>query len=71
MFWLYTLARSWERAFTARLKAVFKDQKGATVAEYALLLALVVIALIGVLGELGTALQGKIRAIIDQIKTTP
>lgn len=44
-----------------------KCQKGATTAEYALILALVVIILIGTLNNLGSALNDKLRDIIDQI----
>jgi len=49
------------------LKKPLFSEEGATIAEYALLLAVVVIALIGVLGNLSEALEGKIRGIIDQI----
>lgn len=40
---------------------------GATTTEYALLLALVVVVLIGTLTSLGAALNDKLRDIIDQI----
>nr|MBO2508536.1 Flp family type IVb pilin [Bacillota bacterium] len=44
-----------------------RSQRGATTAEYALVLALVAIALIGVLGQLGQALDMRLDEIIDQI----
>jgi len=43
------------------------SEHGATTAEYALILTLVVIILISTLSALGSALQIKLRAIIDQI----
>ncbi len=42
-------------------------QDGATTAEYALVLTLVVIILISTLSALGNALNSKLRSIIDQI----
>jgi len=42
-------------------------QEGATTAEYALVLTLVVVILISTLSALGAALNVKLRAIIDQI----
>ncbi|MDP2857598.1 MAG: Flp family type IVb pilin [Bacillota bacterium] len=42
-------------------------QEGVTTAEYALVLTLVVIILISTLSALGTALNAKLRGIIDQI----
>lgn len=44
-------------------------ERGATVAEYSLLLALVVVILIGTLTQLGQALNNKLQAIIDQIRS--
>lgn len=44
-----------------------RDRSGATTAEYALLLALVVIMLIGTLGTLGQVLNSKLQGIIDQL----
>jgi Flp pilus assembly pilin Flp len=49
------------------LKRVIGDEEGATVAEYALVLALVVISLVAVLSALGQTLQDKIYAIIDSL----
>ena len=52
------------------LRAAISDQRGSTVAEYALVLVLVTLAVIGVLGQLGTTLQTKIQGIIDKLKAT-
>lgn len=41
-----------------------RDAKGATTTEYALVLALVVVILIGTLNELGTTLKMKLQEII-------
>ena len=46
---------------------VFKCRKGATTAEYALILALVVVILIGTLNSLGSVLDDKLRLIIAQL----
>lgn len=48
-------------------RSLFLEQKGATTAEYALVLALVVVALIGALSALGTELSGKLAEITRQI----
>lgn len=56
----------WETALT-RFKKVFSDDRGATVAEYALVLVLVAVALIMVLGELGATLELKIESVIDKL----
>lgn len=48
-----------------------KDQRGATVAEYALVLAIVVVGLILVLGQLGETLRGKILDVVDRLKDAP
>ncbi len=58
----------WETALT-RFKKVFSDDRGATVAEYALVLVLVAVALIGVLTTLGGALQERIQHVIDRLPT--
>lgn len=43
------------------------DDRGVTTAEYALLLALVVVVLIGSLTSLGATLQDKLQGIIDTL----
>lgn len=50
------------------LASHFACRRGATTAEYALILALVVVALIGTLGALRDALQGKLEQVIDQLR---
>ncbi len=50
-----------------RLLRALRCQKGATTAEYALILALVVVILIGTLSNLGAALNSKLLLIIDKI----
>ena len=49
------------------LLRLLHSERGAATAEYALLLALVVIILIGTLSDLGTALQAKLNDIIRDI----
>jgi pilus assembly protein Flp/PilA len=44
----------------------FKDDSGASAAEYAVLLTLVTVVLIGAVTSLGTA----IKAVFDQVSTT-
>lgn len=44
-----------------------RSQGGATTAEYALVLALVVIVLIGALSTLGGALNSRLLDIVDQL----
>ncbi len=46
------------------------DARGATTAEYALLLALVVVILISSLSALGNTLNGKLQGIISSLNTT-
>jgi len=67
MLGLYLRAKFVKDVLMERVKDALKRQDGATVAEYALLLAIVVTALITVLGNLRVALEGKIQSIIDQI----
>jgi Flp pilus assembly pilin Flp len=45
----------------------FRSERGAATAEYALLLALIVIVLIGVLTELGAVLVERIQEIVLQL----
>ncbi|MGB4039451.1 MAG: Flp family type IVb pilin [Bacillota bacterium] len=65
------------KAWLAKQKAsnwfrgLFRDEEGATIAEYAILLAVVVVALIAILGELTDALWGKLSQIIDEIRQAP
>lgn len=65
------------KAWLAKQKAsnwfrgLFRDEEGATIAEYAILLAVVVVALIAILGELTDALWGKLSQIINEIRQAP
>ena len=65
------------KAWLAKQKAsnwfrgLFRDEEGATIAEYAILLAVVVVALIAILGELTDALRGKLNQIINEIRQAP
>ena len=56
------------RAFLDRLKGVLKDRAGTTVSEYALVLALVTVAVIGVLSSLGGVLETKINGVVTAIR---
>ena len=57
--------------FIGRLKEALRDaasdETGATVAEYALVLGLITVAVIGVLGQLGEALKTKIQNITNSL----
>ena len=55
----------------SRVREAAGDEAGATVAEYALVLVLVSVAVITVLSSLGSALQDKIAAIVTRIQGTP
>lgn len=65
------------KAWLAKQKAsnwfrgLFRDEEGATIAEYAILLAVVVVALIAILGQLTDALWGKLNQIINEIRQAP
>ncbi|MGE5485157.1 MAG: Flp family type IVb pilin [Ignavibacteriales bacterium] len=48
-------------------RAIARNERGATSAEYALILALVVVTLITTLSALGAALNEKLNNIIEQI----
>jgi Flp pilus assembly pilin Flp len=50
-----------------KVNRVFGDESGTTVAEYALVLVLVSVAVIGVLTTLGTTLKDKIMAIVTKL----
>jgi Flp pilus assembly pilin Flp len=52
---------------TGGVCGIASSERGATSAEYALILALVVITLITTLSALGAALNHKLTSIIDQI----
>lgn len=50
-----------------RIKGLFADEEGATMAEYALLLGLIAVACIFALTDLGTAISDKFREIIGKL----
>jgi Flp pilus assembly pilin Flp len=56
------------RALSARVATHLTCRRGATTAEYALILALIVIALMGTLGELRNALAGKLQEVIQELR---
>ncbi|MGI6663688.1 MAG: Flp family type IVb pilin [Bacillota bacterium] len=66
---LYVRTRIWWDQALWRLTKLLSDEQGATVAEYALVLVLVAVALIVVLGDLGEALELKIQSVIDKLTT--
>lgn len=60
------------KGFRGKMGAIISfmsGTRGATTAEYALLLALVVVILIGTLSQLGEALNGKLQEIISSLNT--
>lgn len=59
------------RGVLDRLKGVLRDRAGTTVSEYALVLALVSVAVIVVLTNLGGALEEKISEVITKIQGVP
>jgi len=54
-----------------RALAWLASEEGATITEYALLLALVVVVLIATLNQLGTTLQARLQEIIDRLSAVP
>ncbi len=71
MMKLYVRAWMFNLRLKRRINKLFNNEEGATIAEYAILLAVVVVSLIAILGQLGGALEGKIETIINQIDKTP
>lgn len=59
---MFYLAHYWHLFHRLR-----REESGATTAEYALVLALVVVILISTLTALGNSLNQKLKGIIDQI----
>lgn len=55
------------KSLWATLRPLWRCIKGAATAEYALLLALIVIVLVGTLTTLGNVLNQKLQRIIDQL----
>ena len=52
-----------------RLQRILRGQRGAATAEYALILALVVVVLIGALTSLGDELTTRLNEIVAQLQT--
>ena len=50
-----------------KLRRLVKDEEGASIPEYALLVALIAVAAMAALGPLGTAIQSKFVEIKDKI----
>ncbi|HHY44586.1 MAG TPA: Flp family type IVb pilin [Firmicutes bacterium] len=65
---LYVRTRIWWDRALSRLAKIWSDEQGATVAEYALVLVIVAVALITVLTDLRAALEDKINGIICEIR---
>ena len=70
MFLLHVRLVTFRESVLAKLRRLVKADRGSTVAEYALVLVLVSLAVIGVLSTLGTTLQGKIEGIIQKLTQT-
>ncbi len=69
MMKIYTTACRAKHRFVSRINEILIKEDGATIAEYAILLAVVVVALIAILGQLTQALESKLQSIIDQISS--
>jgi Flp pilus assembly pilin Flp len=67
MLELYVRWLSLKESVLRRIRSAMTEETGATVAEYALVLVLVTVAVIGVLGRLGGALTEKIEGIITSL----
>jgi Flp pilus assembly pilin Flp len=59
------------RYVVSRLSQVVRSEEGATIIEYVLLAAVVVLGLLAIFGTLRTTLIGKIQEIIDGIDAAP
>lgn len=68
MMWVKTPFRFFSRQARKLVRQFVRDE-GVTTTEYALLLALVVVALIGTLSTLGAALDDKLKDIIQNISS--
>ncbi len=56
---------------TSRLRALAEEERGAGMAEYTLLLALVAIALLTVFGNLATAIDTALTKVVTALNGTP
>ncbi len=64
----YSLFFSVRNRLLSRISRIASEERGATVAEYALVLVLVTVAVIGVLGQLGDTLRDKILDIVEELE---
>ncbi len=71
MTMLYIKGRLAFQSLLDRAKKAVSDPKGATVSEYALVLALVTVAVIAVLTNLGETIKSRINTIITDLGGTP
>ncbi|MGI6163180.1 MAG: hypothetical protein ACOYEQ_04525 [Bacillota bacterium] len=67
MLKLYTKAWIFKQRVMDRISKLRSSEEGATIAEYALVLTVVVVGLILVLQQLTTTLQSKILEIVTEI----
>jgi Flp pilus assembly pilin Flp len=61
------MRRSKMSTFFKLLYDVRKDEEGAVMAEYVLLIALIAVALVGTLGLFANALMGEFNTVIGQL----
>ncbi|HUV06061.1 MAG TPA: Flp family type IVb pilin [Armatimonadota bacterium] len=54
-----------------RIKRLFKDEEGATMVEYALMLALIAVVCIALVTTLGTAVRDKFGYVGGKIEASP
>ena len=50
-----------------KIKSFLKDESGASAVEYGLIVGLIAVAIVAVLGTLGTGLNGLFKAISDSL----
>ena len=67
MLRLFVKASAFGQRIARKVTGFVEKEEGATIAEYAILLAVVVVALITILGQLTSALEGKLSEIINEI----
>jgi pilus assembly protein Flp/PilA len=58
-------------AFVTGVKNKFESEKGATAVEYALLVALIAVVIIGAVTLLGTDIANTFKTITDKLPTAP
>jgi pilus assembly protein Flp/PilA len=58
------------RAFLARARHLFRDRKGATAVEYGFLLAMIVLAIMATLIQLGATTTGLWTNVSDKVQAT-